>query len=100
MDPRKMMLLALAACAGPAPVARVVSVEPSPVAGHERVTLSVDNASGGKGEVDVRVVLRGAATHLESRTVELKAHEHVQLIVDIAAPPGHYDATVSAEFPD
>lgn len=100
MDPRKVIILAaLAACAGPRPEARVLSVEPSPVPGHERVTLAVDNSSGG-GEIDVRVVLRGAATLVESRTVELKAHEHLQLVVDIAAPPGHYDATVTADFPD
>jgi len=101
MDPRKVIVVAaLAACAGPKPKARVVSVEPSPLAGHERVTLAVDNRSGGEGEVDVRIVLHGPTTIVESRTVDLRGHDHVELAVDIAAPPGAYRATAAAQFPD
>jgi hypothetical protein len=91
---------ALAACAGPKPQASVLAVEPSPVAGHERVTLAIDNRSGGEGEVDVRIVMHGPATIVESRTVDLRGHDHVELAVDIAAPPGTYRATVDARFPD
>lgn len=95
-----IVIAALAACAGPRPKARVVDVEPSPVAGHERVTLAVDNRSGGDGEIDVRIVLHGPTTIVESRTVDLRGHDHVRLFVDIAAPPGAYRATVDPQFPD
>jgi hypothetical protein len=95
-----IVVAALAACAGPKPKARVIDVEPSPVAGHERVTLAIDNRSGGEGEVDIRIVLHGPATIVTSQTVDLRGHDHVQLFVDIAAPPGAYRATVDAQFPD
>ena len=95
-----IIVAALAACAGPKPKARVVAVEPSPVPGHERVTLSIDNRSGGEGEVDVRIVLRGPTTIVDSRTVDLRSHDHVDMFVDIAAPPGAYQATADAQFPD
>ena len=101
MDPRKVIIAAaLAACAGPKPTASVIAVEPSPVAGHERVTLAIDNRSGGEGEVDVRIVLHGPTTIVESHTVDLRGHDHVQLFVDVAAPPGAYRATADARFPD
>jgi hypothetical protein len=95
-----IIVAALAACAGPKPTARVVAVEPSPVAGHERVTLAIDNKSGGEGEIDVRIVLHGPATIVTSETVDLRSHDHVELDVDIAAPPGAYRATVETQFPD
>lgn len=102
MDSRALILIALAACAGPRPEARVLSVAPSPQPGDQRVMVDLTNHSGGKGEIELRVVLRSAAgTEVAAeQTVELKAREHLVLAVDVPAPPGVYNANATAEYPD
>lgn len=103
MDPRKViMLFALAACAGPRPEARVLSAAASPQPGDQRVMVDLTNRSGGKGDIELRIVLREAAGAevAAEQTVELQGHEHLVLAVDVPAPPGVYTAKATAEYPD
>ena len=97
-----MIAVALvAACAGPEPSARIVTVAPSPEPGHERVAIAVHNA-GGEGEITLEVTLRapGGRSIRKTETVDLEAHERLSLTVDVPAPPDDYTATVSAKYPD
>jgi hypothetical protein len=102
MDSRALIVtLVLAACAGPRPEARVLSVAPSPQPGDQRVTVDLTNHSGGDGEVELRVVLRGGGTEVTAdKTVEMDGHQHLVVAVDVPAPPGTYTASATAEFPD
>ncbi len=103
MDSRAVIAaLALAACSGPRPRVDVVEIEAAPAAGYERVTLAVRNESGGHGEIELTITLRGASGRRieETRELELDAHQRLELVVDIAAPPDTYTAAVSAVYPD
>jgi hypothetical protein len=92
-------LFALAACAGPAPAVDHVAVVASPVPGHVRVTGTLTNHGGG-GTVDLVITLHGPATLRTDQTIEVDAHQHVDLAIDVTAPAGLYKAEVRAEYPD
>lgn len=94
-----ILALALAACAGPAPVVDHVAVAPSPVPGHMRVTGTLMNRGGG-GTVELVITLHGAATVRENETLAIDAHQRVELAIDVAAPPGSYTADVLAQYPN
>jgi hypothetical protein len=102
MDSRALIVtLVVAACAGPRPEARVISVAPSPQAGDQRVTVDLTNHSGGEGEVELRVVLRGNGIEVAAeQNVEMDGHQHLVVEVDIPAPAGTYTASATAQFPD
>ena len=101
MDSRTLVFCVLAACAGPRPEVGDVSVAPGPP-GMQRVSLALHNDSRGHGEVDLQITLHDAAGHKikASHTVEIKAHQLLQLWVDVPAPAGVYAADVKAEYPD
>jgi hypothetical protein len=94
-----IVALALAACAGPAPVVEEVAVAPSPVPGHMRVTGTLINHGGG-GTVELIVTLHGAATLRADEKVEIDAHQRVELAIDVAAPAGNNTADVLAQYPN
>ena len=94
-----ILALALAACAGPAPVVDNVAVAPSPVPGHMRVTGTLINHGGG-GTVELVVTLHGAATLRADETVDVDAHQRVDLAIDIAGPAGTYTAEILAQYPN
>jgi hypothetical protein len=101
MDSRALIVLVLAACMGPKPQARVVSVEASPQPGHERVTIDLANPTHGHGEVELQIELHAPARRIQqTKTVELGSHDHLQVVVDIAAPSDVYTASVEANYPD
>jgi len=94
-----ILALALAACAGPAPVVEGVAVAPSPVPGHMRVTGTLINHGGG-GTVQLIVTLHGPATLRDDEKVEVDAHQRVDLAIDVAGPAGTYTADVHAQYPN
>lgn len=101
MGSRTLIVVALAACMGPKPEAHVVSVAPGPQPGHERVTVDLANPSHGEGQVELEIMLHAPARTISaSKMIDLKPHARLQVVVDIAAPPDIYTATVEADYPD
>lgn len=104
MDSRALVLaLALvAACRGPHAEVIAASAEASPEPGQERVVVDLANTGGGHGEVDVEITLTGGSGRVvrASHTVELRAHETVQVVVDVPAPPERYTVEAEARYPD
>lgn len=104
MDARSLIALwatALLGCAGPDPSVRDVRATPSPQPGATRVSLELVN-DGGKGSVELHIVLRGDAgseIHAE-RTLEVAPHQRVHYETDIETPPGTYSVSAAAEYPD
>jgi hypothetical protein len=94
-----ILALALVGCAGPSPNVEGVAVTPSPLPGHMRVTGTLINHGGG-GTVELVVTLRGAATIRTDQTLEVDAHQRVELAIDVAAPAGSYTADVEAQYPN
>ena len=91
----------LAGCAGPRVTTADVCVVPGPTAGQQRVQATLTNR-GGDGEVKANVRLHSSATdriYVATRTVAMKGHDRVELVVDVAAPPGAYRPEVEIEFP-
>jgi hypothetical protein len=101
MGTRALIVVALAECIGPKPEARVTSVAPAPQPGHERVTIDLANPTSGHGQVQLDIVLHATDRSIPAtKMVDLSPHEHVQVFVDVAAPPGDYTASVDADYPD
>ena len=94
-------ILLAAACAGPDPSAAVISVAPSPEPGKERVMLHVRN-DGRHGEVTLELTPRGRGGRMVRDTlhIDMKAHERLEVAVDVPAPADSYTATVQAKYPD
>jgi hypothetical protein len=103
VDSRALIAIALAACAGPRPEidASTVAVAPDRP-GVQRVTIDLANRSGGHGEVELQITLRGASGGCirASQQVELDAHEQLRIYVDVPAPPESYTVDVRSEYPD
>lgn len=88
-------------CAGPRVTTSDVRVGAGPVAGQQRVEATLVNR-GGEGEVRANVRLHGTKgdrLYSATRTIPLKSHDRVELVVDLAAPPGSYRPEVEIEFP-
>lgn len=97
-------LALLAGCAGPAPEVESVRTEPSPRPQHVLVTVALRNASGGDGQVEVRVTLRervsGRVVGQETFEVELLPHGRVAVTREIpVAATGEVTAEARAGYP-
>jgi hypothetical protein len=104
MGARKLiaLILGVAACAGPRPMVDTQGIALTPgKSGYERVTIELHNANGGHGQIDVEITLHGQSGRLirEIRTIELRAHEHLQVVADIAAPEDIYVASIETKYP-
>ena len=101
MDSRSLIVVHLAACAGPQPTVEKANATPSPLTRSKRVTLDIVNR-GGEGTVDVKIELRGAGGVVvrADETVDVQSHQTLHFEKDIATPPGSYTVTATAEFPD
>lgn len=103
MGARSLILaLLLGACQGPRPTVRDVRVAAGPLPGRVRVTAVVANQSRGEGQIDVRIQLRDRKSGKvveESRDLDLRGKERVELAADVEAPAGDWEARVEAEYP-
>ena len=105
MGPRALPLVLfafVAACQGPRPSVADVRVAPSPLAGRYRVEATITNRSRGEGQVDVQIHLRdrdSGKTVDDDRDLELRGHEAAHFTADVAAPAGHWSASVDAQYP-
>jgi hypothetical protein len=99
MAARSVILVLLAACAGPVPSVEHVAVAPSPLPGHVRITGTLINR-GGTGTVELHLELRGKTTLRQDELVEVHPHEQLELAYDLAAPADTYTATIDAEYPN
>jgi hypothetical protein len=95
----------LVACYGPNPIILRQELRP-PSAPNEPYTLAVTiaNQNGGEGEAAVTARLlskrTGETAAQSNEMVELRAHETVQLVLDLQpAAAGEYDATVEIQYP-
>ena len=91
----------LLACTGPQVSVGDIRCRPSPVPGAQRVEATLVNA-GGQGEVKVAVRLREQTDGRifgADRTVQIRKHERLELVVDVPAPSGAYAPILEVEFP-
>jgi hypothetical protein len=96
-------VVALVGCAGPDPMIERIDLVAPRLPGHVRVELVVVNRSGGHGQIQIEIRLREARSGRElaaEHPLELDAHQHVELIVEIPAPEGAYTAEARALYPD
>ena len=98
MGTRSLILVLLAACAGPSPSVDGVAVTSSPLPGHVRVTATLHNDSG-HGNVELHVTLRGPERIDWNGDAEVDGAESRVLVIDIAAPPGAYTARITTKYP-
>lgn len=99
MVARALALAVLAACAGPSARIDGARVEPSPVPGHVRVVGRLIN-DGGHGTVELDLALHGPAQLVHDETLDVPAHQAIDLAIDIAAPPGNYTVDADAKYPN
>jgi hypothetical protein len=91
-----------AACAGPRIRVAGAAAEPSPQPGCTRVIATLVNASGGEGDVKVTARVRDRASGRAfsfTRSVSVRGHDTIDVVIDVPAPPGDYTPEVSAGFP-
>ena len=100
MGSRHLILLLLAACAGPSVTVDGVAVSSSPVPGHVRVTATLHNDSG-HGNVELHVTLRGRGNDRIDwdGEAEVEGAGSQLLVIDVAAPPGAYTARITTKYP-
>jgi hypothetical protein len=101
MDARALIVVVLAACAGPQPRVENAAAMPSPQPGATRVTLDIVNR-GGEGSIDLQIELRdpGGRRIRADRTLEVERDESFHYETDIETPPGTYTVKASASYPD
>lgn len=101
MDSRSLIVILLAACAGPDPVVTNATATPSPQPGATRVSLDITNRAG-DGQIELQLVLRDAQGHIirADRTIELARHQDIHFETDVETPPGTYTVEAKAEYPD
>ena len=97
--------IGLAACYGPDPTVLRQELRP-PSAPNEPYTrvVMIENQNGGEGQAALTARLRAKDTGVTAaqnrQTVELQAHETVQVVLELQAPRvGDYDATVEVQYP-
>jgi hypothetical protein len=101
MDARSLILVVLAACAGPDPVVEHAAALPSPQPGATRVSMDIVNRAG-RGDVVVKIELRGPRGQVirAEENVEIQAKQTVHFEMDVKTPPGAYAVKATAEYPD
>jgi len=95
------LLALVVGCAGPRVRVLDPAAAPSPQPGHTRVSATLVNDSG-EGDVKLTARLRDRSSGRVvsvSRSVSVRAHETLHVVIDAPAPPGDYAPEVSAGFP-